>query len=233
MSTLTRIVTHPKTRQLKLADTLDRFTTRPSGCALCIAGMADKVLILSGAHVNQLTAKMSALELVSARHLASTSIWRSQLTLTALPRTVQTQLLGRTMAAITADSRVSAVAGAAPPIQNPLRIGTSSEAYKTLYMPSRLTTSQGVSRARLALDTGPGLTDPFLLPPPSPARLWPPPNRCNLLRLFRPPHRRAPPQPSRSSRSPLRPPSTPVCPPPHSSSTSKPASAPRWSTPPS
>lgn len=51
------------------------------------------------------------------------------------------------MHAISADSAHShdPSSATAPPIQNPLRIATESEQHKTLYMPSRLTTTPGVS----------------------------------------------------------------------------------------
>lgn len=52
------------------------------------------------------------------------------------------------MHAITADSKLGpSRAGFAPPIQNPIRIATESASHKTLYMPSRLTTSQDVGAA--------------------------------------------------------------------------------------
>ncbi|KAI5476285.1 hypothetical protein MNV49_007922 [Pseudohyphozyma bogoriensis] len=56
-----------------------------------------------------------------------------------------TTMIGRTMHSISADAKSVLPEGAVPPIQNPLRIATESERHKTLYMPSRLTTSKDVS----------------------------------------------------------------------------------------
>ncbi|KAM0751255.1 NAD(P)-binding protein [Meredithblackwellia eburnea MCA 4105] len=49
------------------------------------------------------------------------------------------------MHAVSQDLKRQPVPGEVAPIQNPLRIATESKAHKTLFMPSRLTTSQGVS----------------------------------------------------------------------------------------
>ncbi|GAA5919506.1 hypothetical protein JCM1841_002241 [Sporobolomyces salmonicolor] len=71
------------------------------------------LLVLSGADVSSLTSSLSAASLCS--------------------------MLAKTMSAI---SRPPDPHGAVPPIQNPQRIATESELYRTLYMPSRLTTAQ-------------------------------------------------------------------------------------------
>ncbi|KAK4703312.1 hypothetical protein P7C70_g2899, partial [Phenoliferia sp. Uapishka_3] len=63
-----------------------------------------------------------------------------------LSASLLTLMIGRTMHAITADAKLGPKeTDVVPPIQNPLRIATESGAHKTLYMPSRLTTSQDIS----------------------------------------------------------------------------------------
>ncbi|GAA6060010.1 hypothetical protein JCM10212_001168 [Sporobolomyces blumeae] len=52
-------------------------------------------------------------------------------------------MLASTMLAISTDNQSSASDATVAPIQNPQRIATGSLLHKTLYMPSRLTTSQG------------------------------------------------------------------------------------------
>ncbi|GAA5899342.1 hypothetical protein JCM5296_007539 [Sporobolomyces johnsonii] len=71
------------------------------------------LLVLSAADVESLTSSLSAASLCS--------------------------MLGKTMSAI---AHAPDARGAVPPIQNPQRIATESERYRTLYMPSRLTTVQ-------------------------------------------------------------------------------------------
>ncbi|GAA5820532.1 hypothetical protein JCM11251_003035 [Rhodosporidiobolus azoricus] len=62
----------------------------------------------------------------------------------AVPAAAFCKMLGKTMSAVSgAMEKPDSVA----PIQNPLRITTESELHKTLYMPSRLTTSDGPATA--------------------------------------------------------------------------------------
>lgn len=63
-------------------------------------------------------------------------------------------MLARTMHAITADAHRTKEPGEVPPIQNPIRIATESASHKTLYMPSRLTTSQDASCSRFLFNWG-------------------------------------------------------------------------------
>ncbi|SCZ92051.1 BZ3501_MvSof-1269-A2-R1_Chr2-1g04228 [Microbotryum saponariae] len=92
---------------------------------------------------------MSVLVL-SAQHVADLV---ESLTASALAN-----LIGRTMHAITkaAETPVEGV----PPVQNPLRIATQSEFHKTLYMPSRLTTSQNISMTAVKIVSVPDSQSP-------------------------------------------------------------------------
>lgn len=53
-------------------------------------------------------------------------------------------MIARTLHAISSDSKEVLAPGGVAGIQNPARIATETESHKTLYMPSRLTTSKGV-----------------------------------------------------------------------------------------
>lgn len=53
-------------------------------------------------------------------------------------------MIARTLHAISSNSKAATAPGVVAGIQNPARIATETDAHKTLYMPSRLTTSKGV-----------------------------------------------------------------------------------------
>jgi hypothetical protein len=122
--------------------------------------MASTVLILSAQDVAQLTQDLPADAIVRR--------FRSSHCLCLLMLLVQQcRMIGKTMHAISADSNRphDPSSATAPPIQNPLRIATESEQHKTLYMPSRLTTTSGVSSFPAAALACASLRVLLILPP--------------------------------------------------------------------
>ncbi|SCV71908.1 BQ2448_4602 [Microbotryum intermedium] len=92
---------------------------------------------------------MSVLVL-SAQHVAALV---ESLTASAL-----TNMIGRTMHAITTAAETPVIG--IPPVQNPLRVATRSAFHKTLYMPSRLTTSQNISMTAVKIVSVPDSQSP-------------------------------------------------------------------------